>query len=140
KQEKKQKQVQPKKVEESLSYTVEVRDKEGKVIQRISAPSRSYVKAWNQILNIHAAQATKQVIRTDGTPYNLPKGNKSLNINAGVGSLFGIVVGKGTTAVSIDDYALESICVEGTGTDEFNYQGFYISRFYLTVPLMAEAV
>ncbi|GAI77408.1 unnamed protein product, partial [marine sediment metagenome] len=47
-QEKKQKQVQPtsKKVEESLSYAVEVRDKEGRVIQRISAPSRSYVQQW----------------------------------------------------------------------------------------------
>ena len=31
-------------------------------------------------------------------------------------------VGKGTTAVAIDDYALESPCEEGTGTDEFNHQ------------------
>ncbi|GAJ05789.1 unnamed protein product, partial [marine sediment metagenome] len=62
KQEKKHKvQRIPKEIKESLSYTVEVRDKEGRVLQRISAPSRSYVQQWNQLINVHASQAGKIV-------------------------------------------------------------------------------
>ncbi|GAH64041.1 unnamed protein product, partial [marine sediment metagenome] len=34
----------------------------------------------------------------------------------------GIRVGKGSTAVAIDDYALETPLGEGTGVDEFNHQ------------------
>jgi len=121
KQEKKQKPVQRKK-EESLSYTVEVRDKEGLVIQRISAPSRSYVEQWNQILNVQAAQADKTVKDTDGVSIARAPGANP-RADAPIGYIgYGLRVGKGTTAVGIDDYALESPCGEGTGTDEFNHQ------------------
>ena len=54
------------KLEESLSYTVEVRDKEGRLIQHISAPSRSYVQQWNQILNVQATQANKTIKDIEG--------------------------------------------------------------------------
>ncbi|GAH41522.1 unnamed protein product, partial [marine sediment metagenome] len=92
-QEKKQKRVQHtgKKIEESLSYTVEVTDKEGRVLQRISAPSRSYVQQWNQLINAHA-KATSA-----GGPYVTVKstagvveaetrsGLTTLQANAGIG-------------------------------------------------------
>jgi len=126
KQEKKQKQVQPKKIEESLSYTVEVRDKEGRVLQRISAPSRSYVEQWNQIVNVQAAfiyPPGKAIMDTEGTPRDTYKHTVSLSAFTVAGVVtHGIRVGKGTTAVAIDDYALESPCGEGTGVDEFNHQ------------------
>jgi len=124
KQEKTQKQVKhTKKVEESLSYTVEVRDKEGRVIQRISAPSRSYVQAWNQILNIQASQTVKMVKDTGGVDRSENQRATAFSADAAIGYVLkGIRVGKGSTAVAIDDYDLETLCEEGTGTDEFNHQ------------------
>ncbi|GAJ22087.1 unnamed protein product, partial [marine sediment metagenome] len=78
KQEKKQKvQRTNKKVEKSLSYTVEVRDKDGRVLQRISAPSRSYVQQWNQILNVQAAQASKTVKDTGGEDRSISTNEKN---------------------------------------------------------------
>jgi len=124
KQEKTQKQVKhTKKIEESLSYTVEVRDKEGRIIQRTSAPSRSYVEQWNQLLNVQASQAGKTVKDTSGADRSVSKSSGLFLCNAGIGVvIYGLRVGKGTTAVAIDDYALESPLGEGTGTDEFNHQ------------------
>ncbi|MBA7641979.1 hypothetical protein ES703_49665 [subsurface metagenome] len=123
----KEKQVQPtsKKIEEGLSYSVEVRDKEGRVLQRISAPSRSFVQQWNQIVNLQARQETEGVI-TDryGTVWtSCDAYSSNLRADAGIGSLYGgLRVGRGSTAVAITDIALESPCDEGTGTDEFNHQ------------------
>ena len=124
KQEKTQKQVKhTKKVEESLSYTVEVRDKEGRLLQRISAPSRSYVEQWNQLMNVQASQATKTFTNTLGNEVGIQMHANAFGANAGIGvSTIGIFIGKGTTAVAITDYALENLCGEGTGLDEFNYQ------------------
>ncbi|MBA7703985.1 hypothetical protein ES703_112782 [subsurface metagenome] len=120
-QEKKQKRVQPK--EESLSYTVEVRDKEGRVLQRISAPSRSYVQQWNQLINVHASQVGKTVKDIGGVDRTATPSHHLLRADAGIGIVVnGIRVGKGTTAVAITDVALESPCDEGTDTDEFNHQ------------------
>jgi len=125
KQEKKQKQVQPtgKEVEESLSYMVEVRDKEGRVIHRVSAPSRSYVEQWNQRICGHAAGAAVPCRDTDGIERNAGNAKEALDMTAGIGTVTrGIRVGKGTTAVAIDDYALGSPLEEGIGLDEFNHQ------------------
>ncbi|GAI89231.1 unnamed protein product [marine sediment metagenome] len=125
KQEKKQKQVQPtsRKVEESLSYTVEVRDKDGRVLRHISAPSRSYVEQWNQLMNVMASHANKTVKTTSGTDPSRSPADSIFACNAPIGNvLYGLRVGKGTTAVAIDDYALGDPLGEGTETDEFNHQ------------------
>ncbi len=113
-----------KKVEdESLSYTVEVRDKEGRVLQRISAPSRSYVEQWNQLINVQATYTDRTVKDTAGADQTAHPNSANLDSAAAIGDILkGIRVGKGTTAVAITDYALESPCGEGTGTDEFNHQ------------------
>ncbi|MBA7477696.1 hypothetical protein ES707_13110 [subsurface metagenome] len=123
KQQKTQKEVKhTKKNAESLSYSVEVRDKEGRVIQRISAPSRSYVEQWNQLLNVQASGASKTIKDAGGTDQDTSYSSVALACNAGITAPYGIRVGKGTTAVAIDDYALETLLGEGTGTDEFNHQ------------------
>jgi len=125
KQEKKEKRVKSasEKIEESLTYTVEVRDKEGRVLQHISAPSRSYVQGWNKLVNILASGTSKTITDTAGNPILIPKHAVDLKLNAGLSiDLFGLRIGKGTTAVAITDFALESPCEEGTGLDEFNHQ------------------
>lgn len=122
KQENKQKRVRHK--EESLTYTVEVKDKEGRVLQRISAPSRSYVEQWNQIVNVQFISADSQTVKDiEGINRSATTHGGNLRASAGIGVVTtGIRVGKGTTAVAIDDYALETPLGEGTGTDEFNHQ------------------
>jgi len=136
KQEKKQKQVQPKKVKESLSYTVEVRDKEGRIIKRVSAPSRSYVEQWNQLISGFASEK-----RSASGPYITATDTSGvvqtqvwfsihcLRADAGIAvATKGIRVGKGTTAVAITDYALETPLGEGTGLDEFNHQAMVFTE------------
>jgi len=111
-----------------LSYTVIVTDKKGRVLKRISAPSRSYVQAWNKLIDSHAmftnAGSPYVVVKdTAGGDQNAYSSTITLQCNAPVGDInHGIRVGKGTTAVAITDYALESPCENGTGTDQFQHQ------------------
>ena len=122
---KQQNRVQPasKKIEESLSYSVEVKNREGRVLQRVSAPSRSYVQAWNQVLNGLAAHAIRFIIDTGGILRSVTYTYFALDVAAPIGNAtLGFRVGKGTTPVAITDYALETPCEEGTGVDEFNHQ------------------
>ncbi len=113
----------PKEIKESLSYTVEVRDKKGQVLQRISAPSRSYVQQWNQLINVHASGVGKPVKDIGGVDRTATPSSNLLYASAGIGVVTsGLRVGKGTTDVVITDVALESPFDEGTDTDEFNHQ------------------
>ena len=111
-----------------LSYTVIVTDKKGKVLKRISAPSRSYVQAWNKMICCHArytyVSAPYEVIKDiDGNNQNAYNSSRTLKCNAAIGDInSGIRVGKGSTAVAIDNYQMESPCEEGTGTDQFQHQ------------------
>jgi len=121
------------KAEESLSYSVEVRDKQGRVLQRLSAPSRSYVQQWNQFLNVHTSGAGKTIKDTGGTNRSIAPNSGNFRCNAGISQTAnGLRVGKGTTAVAITDYALETPLGEGTGTDEFEHQAVT-----LTTPAVA---
>jgi len=46
----------------------------------------------------------------------------SFDVTAGTGStLYGIVVGTGTTAVALDDYALETLIAHGNGAGQLSY-------------------
>ncbi len=104
---------------------VEVTDKDGRVLQRISAPSRSYVQQWNQLINTPVAFTVDTWTKKDtGGTLRTSKGwVTNLRANAGIGvTNYGLRVGKGTTAVAITDYALETPCEEGVGVDQFNHQ------------------
>ena len=110
-------------LQESLSYEVVVRDRRGKVLERIAAPSRSYVKAWNQLLNVLNAHTGKYITDVGGVSRYISYSSSVLRANAGAGEIgYGILIGKGTTPVSINDYALENPCGEGTGVDQFLHQ------------------
>lgn len=120
---KQQKRVQPTKKNEVLSYSVEVRDKEGRVLRRISAPSKSYVQQWNQVINIQAKGTASTLTVTDGSTASIGIASNNLSLAAGIGAAtYGIRVGKGTTAVAIDDFALETPLEQGAGLDQFAHQ------------------
>lgn len=110
---------------ETLTYRVVITDKDGKVLHDISAPSKSFVCQWNQIINGKARDTDVQVTDTSGVARTCSQVQNAANlvINATIGTdSYGLRVGKGTTAVAIDDYALETPCDEGVGVDQLNHQ------------------
>ncbi len=111
------------KLEEGLSYEVVVQDKHGKVLERIAAPSRSYIRAWNQCLYVLNRHTSFTIIDSGGTGRSISYSSSVLRAGTGAGEIgYGIRVGKGITPVTINDYALESPCGEGTGLDQFLHQ------------------
>ena len=116
------------KLKEGLSYKVVVQDKHGKVLEQIEAPSRSYVRAWNQCLYVLNRHTGFTITDTGGTGRYISYSSSVLRANAGVGEVgYGIRIGKGTTPVTINDYALETPCGEGTGVDQFLHQAMAAS-------------
>jgi len=116
------------KLKEGLSYEVVVQDKHGKVLERIAVPSRSYVKAWNQSLYVLNRHSGYTITDTGGTGRYISFSSSVLRANAGAGEIgYGIRIGKGTTPVTINDYALEIACGEGTGVDQFLHQAMAAS-------------
>jgi len=117
------------KLKEGLSYEVVVRDKRGRILEQIAAPSRSYVSAWNQCLYVLNRHSGYTIVDTDGTGRSISYSSSVLRAKAGVGEIdHGIRVGKGTTPVTINDYALEAPCGEGTGVDQFLHQAMAASN------------
>lgn len=116
------------KSQESLFYKVEVRDKEGRVLKRVSGPSRSYVQQWNQLIAAHAKYTspggpTITVKDTSGANLGGYSSTATLMADAPIGQVaWGIRVGKGSTAVAITDYALEQPLGEGTGVEQLEHQ------------------
>lgn len=111
------------KLEEGLSYEVVIQDRHGKLLERIAAPSRSYARAWNQCLYVLNRHTSFSITDTGGTGRSISYSSSVLRANAGAGEIgYGIRVGKGTTPVTINDYALETPCGQGTGTDQFLHQ------------------
>ena len=116
------------KLKEELYYEVVVQDKHGRVLKRIAAPSRSYVRAWNQCLYILNRHTGFTITDTGGAGRSISYSSSVLRANVGVGEIdHGIRVGKGTTPVTINDYALETSCGEGTGVDQFLHQAMAAS-------------
>jgi len=116
------------KLTEGLSYEVMVRDRHGEVLERIVAPSQSYVNAWNQCLYVLNRHSSFTIIDTGGTGRSISYSSSVLRANAGAGEIgYGIRVGKGTTPVTINDYAMENPCGEGAGPEQFLHQAMAAS-------------
>ena len=106
-----------------IEYLVEVTDKDGKVLQRISAPSRSFVRQWYDLMSAHADNVAKTVTDTGGIARSGAPHERGWFALATAGiTTYGHRIGKGTTAVTISDYALGTPLEEGTGLDNFEHQ------------------
>jgi len=116
-----------------LSYKVEVTDKGGRVIAREEGPSRSYVRQWNEIFHLHAAHiylgGGGTVKDTSGsTCTDARYTSVSFKSDGGIGETkWGLRVGKDSTPVSINDYALGNPLAEGTGTNQVEHQLTYFT-------------
>jgi len=105
-----------------LDYLVEVTDKDGKVLQRISAPSRSFVRQWYDLMSAHCDNVARIVKDTGGINRSAAPHENGWYARAAAGITgYGHRVGKGTTAVTISDYALESPIEEGAGLDQLEH-------------------
>lgn len=116
-----------------LSYVVIVTDKKGRVINRIEAPSRSFVQQWNKLVNVQAKNNAATIKDTGGVDRSVSGISQNLHIVAAAGvTLYGFRVGKGSTAVTISDYQLETPLAHGTGLDQLNHLAMvYTSRTIL---------
>ena len=106
---------------------VVVRDRNGKVIQRIrKRKCSSYVIALIDHLNSFMGAANNTIKDTGGTNRSYEPATYAANISMNVAggatvTTFGIRAGTGTTAVTISDYAVETPIAEGTGAGQLSH-------------------
>lgn len=101
-------------------YTVEVKDKNGKLLRRLKGRSRSYVRQFIDILYTQFGSKTGVTVKDTG---GIDRSCDYRDMNLAVSSAennsdYGILVGGGTTAVTISDYNIESQYAHGTGANQ----------------------
>lgn len=107
---------------DQLSYEVIVTNKHGKVIQRLTGASRSYLKAYNQLVFVRLGAPNPTITDTGGTGRSINTGFYTLNVKAGVGGTdYGTRVGTSNVAAAIDDYALVGPIAHGTGAGQLHH-------------------
>ena len=106
-----------------LAYSIEIKDKDGKVIQRISGPAHSYVRQFYELMSVQAQQAgLGGITDTDGVVRTVIAHAYNFFCYApATFTLYGIRIGKGSTPVTISDYCLENPLEEGVGVDQVNH-------------------
>lgn len=120
-------------LEPTLSYKVEVTDRDGRIVQCEEGPSHSYVRQWNEILHLQAAAiyiggGGTVKMTDDSTESNAYYSVRSFASNAGIGvDRSGLRVGKDSTPVSINDYALGAPIAQGIGLDQLEHQLTYFT-------------
>lgn len=105
-----------------LWYSVVVRDRQGKVVSRERRKSRSFLKAWNQLVYLQVAGVGITIKDTGGV-------NRSINpwavnfqmIGPAGNDDYGIRVGTGNTPVDIADFALETPINEGVAAGQMEH-------------------
>lgn len=108
--------------EESLFLEVERRDKNGKILERLRTPSKSFLKNWRLLDECFIRGATTTIVDTLGNPVSQGTPGASATIQAINASeheaYFGIAVGKGNQAVNAVDFDLQTPIGDGQGLSE----------------------
>ncbi|MBA7703986.1 hypothetical protein ES703_112783 [subsurface metagenome] len=119
-----------------LWYSVVVRDRHGKIVSRERRKSRSFLKAWNQLvyfqMNSYGGETVNDTAGI-GRAIAFDALNFSMNAAAGV-TTYGIRVGTGNTAVALDDYAVETPIAEGVGVGEMNHLICTVADYVVAAP------
>lgn len=117
-----------------------IMDKNGKIVKEWEErPSKSYVKAWLELVGLALAHAydanSDAVVITDTSNTGrsclwATSGMKQgLALESPVGDVnYGLLVGTGTTPPATANYALETKIAEGTGAGQFNYAATSVSN------------
>ena len=111
-----------------LWYSAVVRDRYGKVISRERRRSHSFLKQWNQLVACQMVPwegfGFPNIKATDGTYWPVGIGTHGYNFRMnGYANAddFGIVIGTGSTPVTVSDYALENQIRQGTGPGQMDH-------------------
>jgi len=100
-----------------VELELEVKDKDGKVIQKHKQKARSWVKNFILFLRYAFAGSNIPLVKQDGTVTTFSIGTSvgnMMSVDAGNGNtIYGIFVGSGTNPYSINDYALQSKITTG---------------------------
>ena len=109
-----------------------VRDKNGRVISKRKRRSHSFVKQFTQGKRGEWRQGTAPESNVRDTTNNLRDTYGRWYIDAPANnSLYGIVVGTGTTAVDASDYKLATQIVHGTETGQLSHKIMEFDAFQL---------
>lgn len=105
-----------------LWYKAIVRDRNGKILSKEEEKSRSMLGNWYRILYAHMAYTSTSLIRTDGIDRGVIYfgDNWKFKADANEDSI-GIVIGTGSTAVTIDDNKLDSQIMQGTDSGQMRH-------------------
>ncbi len=116
-------------VTQTLSYRFTLMDHQGRPLVRYPwMPGHSFVKAYMKglhclwrLLNESSVEDTDNVARVLRNPVSAA--SRVMEVVSTAGEIrMGIVVGTGLTAVTMDDHALETQIINGTGAGQLLYQ------------------
>ena len=105
-----------------LWYSVTIRDRDGKVISRERRRARSMLGNWYRILYAQMSFSTCSLVGTNGIDRGASWEQENWKFKAAADEDYiGIVIGTGTTPVTIDDYKLDTQIMNGTGTGQIRH-------------------
>lgn len=115
-----------------LHYTVEIRDKEGKLLKRQRRKAHSFLQQYNELISYLMTNVDRSVKDTGGTDRTLDRNAPSsiwtlASFGTEAQDVEGVVIGTGATAVAIDDHALETQIAHGVGSGQMYYYAVTIS-------------
>lgn len=105
-----------------LWYQVVVRDRHGKVLSRERRRSRSFLKAWNQLVCAQMSRTAQTIKDIGGADRSISAGKYNFQMDGPADNTsYGPVVGTGNTAVTISDYQLEAQIAQGFGAGQLDH-------------------
>lgn len=106
-----------------LYITIKVTDRDGKVVKQFTRKAHSFLKQYNELVYAQMLAGVTGVVDTGGTPRTVASHASTLLSTGGAtDDTRSIVFGRGSTAVTISNYVLETPIAEGTGANQMNYQ------------------
>lgn len=119
-----------------LWYSVVVQDRYGKVISRECRRARSLLKQWNQLVCVYMSRATISITDTGGVSRSIGADGIGFWMRPSAGDdSYGIIIGTGSTAVAIDDYAVATKISEGAGAGQMNYLACIVATPVVAAPI-----
>jgi hypothetical protein len=98
-----------------------ITDKYGNVVSEKEQQANSLVKAFSVFLRTMFAGLTESVLDTSNASNTYNGASTSTCVAAATITTAGIVIGTGTDAVTISDYALQTKIAHGSSTDQMQY-------------------
>lgn len=103
-------------------YTLEVKDKNGKTLSKVTKPCKSLVIAFLQLLEVQAYPSVAVNMKDKDANVSARDENaSSFKSEGAVGVALGILVGTGTTPVDNLDFVMETLIAHGAGATQLSY-------------------